>query len=103
VPPGWVGAVLAVAREAIMAEWDRTDLGFADRRSDLVNGTNVPGLPPDNVLNGQLILLKPATDPSNSNGTAHANSAPDTLMGNTTGHNWFFYDGDDTLLNDTNG
>jgi hypothetical protein len=95
------------ALEAIMAEWDRTDLGFADRRSDLVNGSNAQGKTPLNIVNGQLILLKPATSPKSSSGTVHANALADTLIGSTaidpaTGkrvHNWFLYALDDVIEN----
>jgi len=89
------------ALEAIMAEWDRTDLGFSDRRSDLVNGSNGQGKSPLNDVNGQLILLTPSTKRSSSNGTVHASAFADTLIGSNaidpaTGkrvHNWFLYTG----------
>jgi hypothetical protein len=84
-----------------MAEWDRTDLGFAGRRSDLLNGSNGQGKTPLNEVNNQLILLTPATNPTSSNGTVHADASPDILVGGA-GQNWFFYDGDDTL-NPTKG
>jgi hypothetical protein len=99
------------ALDAIMAEWDRTDLGFSDRRSDLLNGSNGQGLAPLNVLyvNGQqqLILLTPGTNPTSTNGTVHADGAMDTLIGTNqtnpaTGrraHNWFFDDALDMLVN----
>jgi hypothetical protein len=91
----------------LMAEWTRTDLGFRDRFSDLLTGSNSLGVPPLNVLNGQLILLTPATNPKSSNGTVHADTSPDTLIGTSqtdpaTGkraHNAFFYDADDVLVN----
>jgi hypothetical protein len=87
------------ALDAIFAEWARTDLNFKDRFSDLTSGTNGQSPTPLNQVNGQLILLTSAT--------VHANSSPDTLIGSShidpaTGkrvHNWFFYDGDDTLSN----
>jgi hypothetical protein len=49
----------------------------------------------------------PATNKTSSNGTVHADSSPDTLIGSngidpTTGkrvHNWFFDDADDMLVN----
>jgi hypothetical protein len=84
------------ALQAIMAEWDRTDLGFMDRHSDLLTGTNGQGKPPLNQVNGQLILLTPATNPKSTNGTVHGDASPDTLIGGA-GQNWFFYDGDDIL------
>ena len=43
--------------DAVFAEWTRTDLGFRDRYSDLVNGTNSVGATPLNEVNGQLVLL----------------------------------------------
>jgi hypothetical protein len=98
------------ALEAILAEWDRTDLGFNDRRSDLLNGANGQCLAPLNVVNGQLILLTPATNRTSSNGTVHANAFADTLIGSTasdpaTGkrvHNWFLYSLNDVIENDLN-
>jgi hypothetical protein len=95
------------ALNAIFAEWTRTDLGFSDRRSDLLNGTNSAGATPLNVVNGQLILLTPATNPTSSNGTVHSDGKPNTLIGGTqidpaTGqrlHNWFLYDSYDMVIN----
>jgi hypothetical protein len=81
---------------AIMAEWDRTDLRFADRRSDLLSGTNRRSKKRLNQVNGELILLTPATNRTSSNGTVHADASRDVLLGGL-GHNWFFYDADDTL------
>jgi hypothetical protein len=95
------------ALQAVMAEWNRTDLNFHDRRSDLLNGTNGQGAVPLNMVNGQLILLKPATNPTSSNGTVHADGVKDILIGTNainpvTGrraHNWFFYETLDVLMN----
>jgi RTX calcium-binding nonapeptide repeat (4 copies) len=95
------------ALNALFAEWTRTDLGFRDRYSDLTNGSNSTGAPPRNVLNGRLILLTPATDPTSSNGSVHSDASPNTLIGSTlidsaTGnrvHNWFFFDDIDTIMN----
>jgi hypothetical protein len=92
---------------AIFAEWTRADLGFRDRVSDLRTGSNGTGAAPLNVVNGQLILLTPATNTTSTNGTVHGDSSPDTLTGSNqtdpaTGrrvHNWFFFDGDDMLVN----
>jgi hypothetical protein len=65
-----------------------------------------------NVVNGQLILLTPATNPSSNNGTVHSDGTADTLIGTNlvdpaTGkraRNWFFYDQAlDTLVNFQNG
>jgi hypothetical protein len=93
------------ALDAIQAEWDRTDLGFDDRRSDLMNGRNKQGKTPLNMAKGQLILLTPSTNRGNTNGTVHANAFADTLIGsNETGpgtgkrvHNWFLYALDDVI------
>ena len=94
-----------------MAEWDRTDLGFSDRRSDLLNGTNGQGKAPLNtiIVNGQkqLVLLTPSTNPTSSNGTVHASAYIDTLIGGSandpaTGkrvHNWFLHARDDVIDN----
>jgi hypothetical protein len=102
------------ALQAIMNEWDRTDLSptnsFVTRLSDLTSGTGTTN--PLNVVNGQLILLTPATNPSSNNGTVHLDGTPDTLIGTNlidpaTGkraRNWFFYDQAlDTLVNYQNG
>jgi parallel beta-helix repeat protein len=86
------------ALNAIFAEWTRADLGFNDRASDLLNGTNAQGATPLNTLNGQLVLL--------NNVTVHADNALDTLTGGGkgsdgtgTGRNWFFVDSDDIITN----
>jgi Ca2+-binding RTX toxin-like protein len=86
------------ALNAVFAEWTRTDLGFNDRVSDLLNGTNGQGATPLNSVNGQLVLL--------NNATVHADNAADTLTGGGkgtsgtgTGRNWFFVDADDIITN----
>jgi hypothetical protein len=89
----------SAALGAIFAEWNRTNLGYHDRFSDLTNGTNGANVKPLNVVGGQLVLL--------NNQTVHADTSPDMLTGTNqidpaTGkraHNWFFYDPDDMLLN----
>jgi hypothetical protein len=94
------------ALDAIFAEWTRTDLRFRDRFSDLSTGSNGAEASPLNLVNGQLILLTAATNPSSSNGTVHGDTSPDTLIASNqidpaTGsrvHNWLFYDADDTLI-----
>jgi hypothetical protein len=95
--------------DAIFAEWTRTDLptvnSFQIRYNDLLFGTGSTN--PQNKVNGQLILLTPATNKTSSNGAVHADSTPDTLIGSngidpTTGkrvHNWFFDDSDDMIVN----
>jgi hypothetical protein len=86
------------ALQKIMDEWDRTDLGFNDRRGDLLGNGNSLGLKPLNVLpNGQAVLLTPATNPTSTNGTVHGDATPDTLLGSLNVANWFFVDsnGDD--------
>jgi hypothetical protein len=95
------------ALQPIMAEWTRTDLGFSDRRSDLLNGTNGQGKAPLNKLAGQTILLAPATNAQSNNGTVHADGAKDTLIGTNltnpltgrSAHNWFLFDALDMLMN----
>jgi hypothetical protein len=91
------------ALNAIFAEWTRTDLGFHDRYSDLTTGRNGTGVP---ALNGTT-LLTPATNPTSSNGSVHADMSPDSLTGSNQidlatsrrVHNWFFVDTDDMLIN----
>jgi hypothetical protein len=80
------------ALQAIMAEWDRTDLGFNDRRSDLLGNGNSLGLRPLNVVGTQQILLTPATNPTSTNGTVHGDTTRETLLGSLTAPNWFFVD-----------
>jgi hypothetical protein len=90
------------ALDAVFAEWTRIDLGFNDRASDLLNGTNGQGATPLNSVNGQFVLL--------NNATVHADKAGDTLTGGGkgasgmgTGRNWFFVDADDTITNPVKG
>lgn len=97
------------ALDAIMNEWDRTDLNpnssFQVRFNDLLSGSGSAN--PLNKVNGQIILLTPATNSQSTNGTVHADGASDTLIGTTatnpqTGkraHNWFLYDALDRLIN----
>jgi parallel beta-helix repeat protein len=105
---GWTAWDMSLAAlNALFAEWTRTDLGFRDRRSDLLNGTNGQGLTPLNTVNGQLVLLTPATNPTSSNGTVHSDGVLDKLIGTNLAdpathkraHNWFLYDALDMLLN----
>jgi hypothetical protein len=95
------------ALNAIFAEWARTDLGFSDRRSELLNGSNGQGQTPLNQVSGQLILLTLATNPQSNNGTVHADGTNDVLIGtNLTNplttrraHDWFVFDALDILMN----
>ncbi len=95
------------ALDAIFAEWTRTDLGFRDRFSDLLTGSNSKGSTVLNVVGGQMILLTAATNPKSNNGTVHADTSPDTLIGSNQtdpstsqrAHNVFFSDADDVLVN----
>jgi hypothetical protein len=80
------------ALQAIMAEWDRTDLGFNDRRSDLLGNGNSLGLKPLNAVGTQQILLTPATNPTSTNGTVHGDTTKETPLGSLTAPNWFFVD-----------
>jgi hypothetical protein len=86
------------ALQAVMAEWTRTDLGYADRFKHLAHGGTGAGAKPLNKVNGQLILLNKST--------VFADSSPDTLTGgaavnatNKTTHDWFFVDLDDVITN----
>jgi hypothetical protein len=86
------------ALSALFAEWTRNDLGFDDRRGDLLSGVNGAGATPLNIVNQQLILL--------NNANVHADASPDTLTGGGkglngagTGRNWFFVDSDDVITN----
>jgi hypothetical protein len=75
-----------------MNEWDRTDLGFNDRRGDLLGNGNSLGLKPLNVVGTQNILLTAATDPTSTNGTVHGDTTKETLLGSLNAANWFFLD-----------
>jgi len=74
------------ALNAIMAEWDRSDLAFQDRYNDLFSGSATDL----NQVDGQQILLNPAT--------VHAGSSPTTLTGGS-GQNWYFVDLNDLITN----
>jgi N-acetylneuraminic acid mutarotase len=76
------------ALELIMKEWDRTDLNFAQRMSDISGGgVGISG----SVLAGTGIRLDRTT--------VFADNAADTLTEptNSTGRYWFFADGDDLI------
>jgi Ca2+-binding RTX toxin-like protein len=51
----------AAAFDAILQEWNRTDLGFDDRMSDLKTGSNSLGVAAKNVVGGMPILLNSMT------------------------------------------
>ena len=73
-----------------MNEWNRTDLGFDDRVSDLMTGANAKGVAALNVVDGKAILL--------NSKTVHDDLDADTLTGGT-GLDWFFIDGLDLIPN----
>jgi Ca2+-binding RTX toxin-like protein len=90
------------ALDAIFAEWTRTDLGFADRFSDLTTFTNSAKAIPMNAVNGNPILLTNAPVVVKGlviNPTVHADTSIDTLTGSIMGaaRNWFIVDSDDTI------
>jgi len=78
------------AWSAILNEWNRTDLGFDDRVSDLMTGANAKGVAALNVVDGKAILL--------NSKTVHGDLAADTLTGGT-GLDWFFIDVLDLIPN----
>jgi hypothetical protein len=78
------------ALDAILQEWNRTDLGFDDRMSDLINGSNSQGIAATNVSDGTLVLL--------SSNTVHDDLAADILTGGT-GRDWYFIDHSDLITN----
>jgi hypothetical protein len=51
----------AAAFDAILQEWNRIDLGFDDRLSDLLTGSNSQGVAAKNVIGGTAILFDAAT------------------------------------------
>jgi hypothetical protein len=77
------------------------------------SGTPSIGFPADSgawtavCFQSVTILLIAATNPKSSNGTVHADTSPDTLIGSNQidpaagrrAHNGFFYDVDDVLVN----
>jgi hypothetical protein len=76
------------ALDAIFQELNRTDLGFDDRMSDLLTGSNSQGIVAKNVIGGTAILL---------NGTTvHDDLAADVLTGGT-GRDWYFIDASDLI------
>jgi len=87
------------ALNAMFGEWTRTDLGFADRFSDLTTFTNSAKAIPKNVVNGKPILLSNAPVVVKGimiNPTVHADTSVDTLTGSIIGtaRNWFIVDSD---------
>jgi hypothetical protein len=82
------------ALDAILQEWNRTDLGFDDRMSDLFAGSNALGVPANNVVGGTPILL--------NGDTVHDDLAADALTGGT-GRDWYFIDASDHINNQKPG
>ncbi|HYV36786.1 MAG TPA: LamG-like jellyroll fold domain-containing protein, partial [Gemmataceae bacterium] len=78
------------ALDVVFQEWNRTDLGFEDRMSDLLTGSNSQGVAAKNVVAGMEILL-------NSN-TVHDDLFADSLAGGT-GRDWFFNGPGDVISN----
>jgi hypothetical protein len=80
----------AAAFDAIVQEWNRTDLSFDDRMSDLMTGSNAGGVAAKNVVGGTAILL---------NGTTvHDDLAASVLTGGT-GRDWYFIGASDLIMN----
>jgi hypothetical protein len=99
-----ISQALAVARDTAQLlrlyknpmQKHRPDLGFIDRRNDLLGNGNSLGLKPLNVVGTQQILLTPATNRTSSNGTVHGDTTADTLLGSLNAPNWFFVDASGT-------
>jgi hypothetical protein len=86
------------ALQALFAEWSRTDLGFADRYSDLTTGSNQHGAKALNYVSGKPILLTPATVFPDLSLDILTGGAPKNNNGATT-HDWFFVDPGDIITN----
>jgi Ca2+-binding RTX toxin-like protein len=84
------GNLNAAALEVIFQEWNRTDLGFDDRRSDLLTGSNASGVPAKNVIGGTPILL--------DGNTVHDDLAANVLTGGI-GLDWYFIGINDFISN----
>jgi hypothetical protein len=84
------GNLNAAALDAILQEWNRTDLGFDDRMSDLFTGSNALGVPAKNVIGATPILLNSTT--------VHDDLAADVLTGGT-GPDWYFIGINDLISN----
>jgi hypothetical protein len=69
----------AAALDAVLQEWNRTDLGFDDRVSDLLTGSNSQGVAARNVIGATAILLNSTT--------VHDDPAADVLTGGA-GRDW---------------
>jgi autotransporter-associated beta strand protein len=78
------------AIDAILQEWNRTDLSFDDRMSDLLTGSNSQGVAANNVIGGTAILFNSTT--------VHDDLAADALTGGT-GRDWYFIDASDLITN----
>jgi hypothetical protein len=79
----------AAALAAILAEWTRTDIGYATRIADLTGTTG--GL---NVINGMYFFLNAST--------VHGNGLADNFYGGA-GMDWFFAGMADVIFNKTTG
>jgi hypothetical protein len=88
------GGLNAAAFDAIIQEWNRTDLGFDDRMSDLLTGSNAQGIAANNVIAGTAVLLDSTT--------VHDDLAADVLTGGT-GRDWYFIDISDLIANQKPG
>ena len=80
----------AAAFDAIVQEWNRTDLGFDDRMSDLMTGSNAQGVAAKNVIDGTAILLNSTT--------VQDDLAAIALTGGT-GRDWYFIGANDLITN----
>jgi hypothetical protein len=79
------------ALDAVFQEWNRTDLSFDDRISDLLTGSNSQGVAAKNVIGVTAILLNSTS--------VHDDLAADVLTSGT-GRDWYFIDASD-LINNT--
>ena len=78
------------ALDAILQEWNRTDLSFDDRISDLLTGSNSQGIAAKNIIDGAPIFLDGTT--------VHDDLAADVVTAGTAS-DWAFIDASDLLIN----
>jgi hypothetical protein len=84
------------ALDVILQEWNRTDLGFGDRMSDLLTGSNSQGFAANNVIGGTAILLDSTT--------VHDDFAANVLTGGTgLGLDWYLIGASDLITNQKPG